>query len=134
MTPTQQKITVYIRNAKKLNCDSKEEEYCLIMRTDKDELFINDLTTITVDGGGSEIRWKLDSKSGISKISKISEKVVEGELFKDPPVEEKGDMVANIVENVTKKVIEGAYYIKYTLDDGKNTPVTIDPFIRIPPK
>jgi len=137
MTTPQQKITIYFRNAKKLKCNSKEEIDCLIMRPDTGDLFINDLKTESIKGGGSEIKWKLEHGSGISEITEIKEKDKKVPLFQYEPVAgEKGSMVTELVENYTGEegpIIEGEYYIQYMLDDGKETIVEIDPFIRIPP-
>lgn len=109
-------------------------EYCLEMRHSTGAVGINDLETKAP--GGSSVKWKLDKNSGIKSIRKIYEKGGHPyKAFKNEPAKmqwSKGFKVKLEINESNKDILE-KYDIVY-IPDGTDTEVTIDPYIRIPPR
>lgn len=107
-------------------------ENCLAMRDSYGNEGINELETRVP--GGSKVKWELEKESGIQDIKRIfvEEKQPKGKAFKYEPKRIPLKKVFKVDVVVTDIEILEKYNIKYKLDDG--TEVTIDPFIRIPPR
>jgi hypothetical protein len=89
---------------------------------------INDLITDALPG--ATIIWKLDRCSGIKSITRIYSKAEKHPVFKSEP--EKRSLCRGFKLQLEKEVEgEEKYTIECILCD--NTPLKIDPVIRVPP-
>jgi len=117
-------VKIYLRSI------IKNGEKRLSMYDTNDSTAIDNLIT-TVDPG-TTIIWILENNSRIKKVEKIYPLKKGGLIFKEDPQQELFGkrFKLKVPEDAPRGTIE-KYVIEYIHEDDK--PVTIDPFIRIPP-
>ena len=116
------RVKIYLRSI------VKDKENYLALYDSNGNVGINDLTTDVLPG--ATIIWKLDCNSGIKSITKIYSKAEEHPIFKSQPVNR---LLCKGFKLQLEEGVEGKekYNIECILYD--NSPLIIDPYIRVPP-
>jgi len=130
----EKKVTIYLVSS---NVDiNGKVEYRLIMYDSNGDIDINDLTTVvkkTREQKGT-VYWVVTD--GIKEIEEIKAKSDTSIIFKNgaKKLENGKKYMLRLPDNIPNpgEEIKDKYFIKYKPLD-KDTTITIDPFIRIPP-